>query len=41
MTAMQQRLSYEEELAESAGFDLQSELDDDDFFEPTIVRGRE
>jgi hypothetical protein len=41
MTTMQQRLRYEEETDEPAGFDLQVQLDDDDFFEPTIVRGRE
>ncbi|MBP2330025.1 hypothetical protein JOF56_010410 [Kibdelosporangium banguiense] len=46
MTAMRDRLSYEEDAETAPEFELPSQfnaaqLDDDDAFEPTIVRGRE
>ncbi|GAB3880193.1 hypothetical protein GCM10029964_034050 [Kibdelosporangium lantanae] len=37
MTTIERRVSTEDE---QEGFDVESELDDD-YFEPTIVRGRE
>ncbi|TCO48902.1 hypothetical protein [Actinocrispum wychmicini] len=36
-----ERLSTEGEPEERYDFELAARLDDDDFFEPTIVRGRE
>ena len=46
MTAMRDRLTHEED--EEAGYAFEMpvqfdarQLDDDDYFEPTIVRGRE
>lgn len=36
-----ERLSTEDEPDEGYDFDLTARLDDDDYFEPTIVRGRE
>jgi hypothetical protein len=46
MTAMRDRLTHEEEGETSYGFELPVQvdarhLDDDDYFEPNIVRGRE
>jgi hypothetical protein len=40
MTMMQSR-AYEEEREEKYDFELPAQLDDDEDFEPTIVRGRE
>ena len=46
MTAMRDRLSYDEDTQTGYEFELPgqfnaAQLDDDDAFEPTIVRGRE
>jgi hypothetical protein len=40
MTMMQRR-SFEEDLAENYDFELPAQQDDEEDFEPTIVRGRE
>jgi hypothetical protein len=40
MTVMQ-KLSFEDEPEERYEFEMPAQLDDDDYFEPTIVRGRE
>lgn len=41
MTAMRDRLLHEEDTEPENVFELPIQLDDDDFFEPNIVRGRE
>ena len=41
MTAMRDRLSHEQDTETEYSFELPVQLDDDDFFEPNIVRGRE
>ncbi|MFB9305450.1 hypothetical protein [Kibdelosporangium philippinense] len=41
MTAMRDRVSIEEDTEASFELELPVQLDDDDYFEPTIVRGRE
>ncbi|CAM3481466.1 hypothetical protein KIPE111705_10665 [Kibdelosporangium persicum] len=42
MTAMRDRVSIEEDTDEGTyDVELPIQLDDDDFFEPTIIRGRE
>jgi hypothetical protein len=41
MTAMRDRVSAEEDTGAPFELELPVQLDDDDYFEPTIVRGRE
>lgn len=41
MTAMRDRVSFEEDTDTAYEWELPVQLDDDDYFEPTIVRGRE
>jgi hypothetical protein len=41
MTAMRDRLSYDEDTDTVYEFELPVQLDDDEYFEPNIVRGRE
>ncbi|MET0236442.1 MAG: hypothetical protein ABW224_17470 [Kibdelosporangium sp.] len=41
MTAMRDRVSYEQDAEANFEFELPTQLDDDEFFEPNIVRGRE
>jgi hypothetical protein len=41
MTAMRDRVSIEEDVEGTYDVELPVQLDDDDYFEPTIIRGRE
>nr|WP_255356911.1 hypothetical protein [Kibdelosporangium sp. MJ126-NF4]CEL22600.1 hypothetical protein [Kibdelosporangium sp. MJ126-NF4]CTQ89742.1 hypothetical protein [Kibdelosporangium sp. MJ126-NF4] len=41
MTAMRDRVSFEEDTESTYVLELPVQLDDDDYFEPNIVRGRE